>query len=140
MGKSSTIEFKFDHLHIKCRDINTTKDFYKKMFDAKTIFEEKVGNASMAVLELGGTVVIIAEPGEGEILEPPKSPRENVWIRHGIGHLGVRVDNLDEAARELKAKGAEFILEPRDFREGIRIAFIRAPDDDVIEIVQRAAK
>jgi hypothetical protein len=28
-------------------------------------------------------------------------------------------------------------LEPTDIREGVRIAFIRAPEDDVIEIVQR---
>jgi lactoylglutathione lyase len=137
MGKGPLIEFKFDHVHIKCQDINATKGFYEKMFDARTIYEEKVENVSMAMLELGGTVIIIAEAGEKENLESPKSPRESIWVRYGIGHLGIRVNDLDGVARELRAKGAEFILEPRDIRKGVRIAFIKAPDDDVIELVQR---
>ena len=124
-------------MHIKCHDINTIKDFYEKMFNAKTIYEGKLRNVPMATLELGGSVIIITEAGEGENLEWPKIPREGIWIRYGIGHFGVRVDDLDEAARELKAKGAEFILEPQDIRGGVKIAFIRAPDDDVVEIVQR---
>ncbi len=140
MGKGPAIEIKFDHVHVKCHDINTTKGFYEKMFDARTIYEEKVENVSMAMLELGGTVIIIAEAGEKENLESPKSPRESIWVRYGIGHLGIRVNDLDGVARELKAKGAEFILEPRDIRKGVRIAFIKAPDDDVIEIVQRDDK
>ncbi|MGO9021263.1 MAG: VOC family protein [Syntrophobacteraceae bacterium] len=137
MGKSTAVKFTMDHVHIKCHDINTTRGFYEKMFNAKTIYEGKLRDVPMATLELAGSVIIITEAGEGEDLECPKSPREGIWIRYGIGHFGVRVDDLDEAARELKAKGAEFILEPKDIREGVRIAFIRAPEDDVIEIVQR---
>ncbi len=137
MGKSTAVKFTMDHVHVKCHDINTTRDFYEKMFNAKTIYEGKLRDVPTATLELAGSVIIITAAGEGEDLECPKSPREGIWNRYGIGHFGVRVDDLDEAARELKAKGAEFILEPKEIREGLRIAFIRAPEDDVIEIVQR---
>jgi catechol 2,3-dioxygenase-like lactoylglutathione lyase family enzyme len=137
MGKSTAVKFTMDHVHIKCHDINKTRDFYEKMFNAKTIYEGKLRDVPTATLELAGSVIIITEAGEGEDLECPTSPREGIWGRYGIGHFGVRVDDLDEAARELKAKGAEFILEPKDIRERVRIAFIRAPEDDVIEIVQR---
>ena len=51
--------------------------------------------------------------------------------------IGLRVDNLDEAAVDLKSKGAEFSMEPRDLRPGVRIAFARAPDDVRIELLQR---
>jgi len=88
-------------------------------------------------MEIGGAPIIIAEAGEGEILDLQKEPKENIWIRYGIGHFGVRVDDLDKAARELRAKGAEFIWEPREMRGGVRAAFIRGPENDVIEIVQR---
>ncbi len=138
MGKNSKLEFKFDHVHIKCHDISSVKKFYEEMFNAKTIYEGKIRNAPMAMIKLDDTIINISEAGEGEILESPKKPRENTWIRYGIGHFGVRVEDLDEAARELRAKGAEFILEPREIREGVKVAFIRAPEDDVIEIVQRS--
>ena len=137
MEKGSTTKFAMDHVHIKCHDINTTKSFYENIFGARTIYEAKIGNTPMAMLEFGGAVITIVEAEEGEKLESPKGPRENIWVRYGIGHFGVRVDNIDEAARELKEKGVEFIMEPRDIRKGVRIAFIRAPEDDVIEIVQR---
>ena len=108
MGKSTAVKFTMDHVHIKCHDISATKGFYEKMFNAKTIYEGKLRDVPMATLELAGSVIIITEAGEGEDLECPTSPREGIWGRYGIGHFGVRVDDLDEAARELKAKGAEF--------------------------------
>ena len=137
MGEGSTTKFAMDHVHIKCHDINATKTFYENVFDARTIYEGKVGTAPMAMLEIGGAVVTIVETEEGEHLESPKSPRKNIWVRYGIGHFGVRVNDIDKVSRELKEKGVEFIWEPRDIRKGVRVAFIRAPDDDVIEIVQR---
>jgi len=137
MEKSSKVEFKFDHVHIKCHDINVARKFYEEMFNAKTIYEAKLRNAPMVMMEIGGAPIIIAEAGEGEILDLQKEPKENIWIRYGIGHFGVRVDDLDKAARELRAKGAEFIWEPREMRGGVRAAFIRGPENDVIEIVQR---
>jgi hypothetical protein len=38
----------------------------------------------------------------------------------------------------MKAKGAEFLTEPREASPGIWIAFVKGPEEDVIEIVQRA--
>jgi predicted enzyme related to lactoylglutathione lyase len=137
MEKNSTVEFKFDHVHIKCHDLDTVKKFYEEVFDAKILYEGKARNARMVMMELGGNYINLSEPVEGERLESPKKSRDDVWIRYGIGHFGVAVNDLDKATRELKIKGAEFIWEPRDIREGVRVAFIRGPEDDVIEIVQR---
>ena len=38
---------------------------------------------------------------------------------------------------ELKEKGAEFVREPVLLRPGIKIAFVRAPGDVRIELVER---
>ena len=62
------------------------------------------------------------------------SPREP---HLGLDHFGFRVDNLDETAEELKRRGAEIVVEPRTIRPGVRIAFVRAPDDVRIELLQR---
>ena len=47
------------------------------------------------------------------------------------------VDNLDEAAAELKARGATLMTDPRTIRPGVRIAFIEAPDHVPIELLER---
>jgi lactoylglutathione lyase len=40
---------------------------------------------------------------------------------------------------ELKKKGAEFTMEPTTIRPGVRIAFIRGPQNVHIELVDRNA-
>ena len=139
MEKDSRVVFEFAHVHIKCHDIHTTRKFYEEMFNAKTVHEEKIGNGRIAMLDLGGSYVHISEAEPGEILESLKEQRKKTWIRYGLGHFGVRVKDLDAAVRELKMKGADFVGEPRDIREGVRVAFIRGPEDDVIEISQRSS-
>ena len=129
---------KFDHIHIKCHDVNTVEKFYREMFNAKTIERYVIRDTQSIMMELGGTFIILVDKEKGEVLESPKKSRKTPMIRYGLGHFGVRVRNLDEAAQILKEKGAEFLCEPRDSRGGrIRVAFIRGPEDDVIEIVQR---
>jgi catechol 2,3-dioxygenase-like lactoylglutathione lyase family enzyme len=129
---------KFDHVHIKCRDVNTVEKFYKEMFNAQTVDKYSVRDAQSIMMDLGGTFIILVDAEKGEVLESPKKPRESPMVRFGLGHFGVSVRNLDEAAQVLREKGAEFLWEPRDSKGGrIRVAFIRGPEDDVIEIVQR---
>jgi lactoylglutathione lyase len=38
---------------------------------------------------------------------------------------------------ELKTKGAEFTVEPKTIRPGVRIAFVRGPQNVLIEILDR---
>jgi catechol 2,3-dioxygenase-like lactoylglutathione lyase family enzyme len=129
---------KFDHVHIKCHDVNAAEKFYREMFNAKTVERYVIRDTQSIMMELGGTFIILTGTEKGEVLESSKKPRETPMIRYGLGHIGVCVRNLDEAAQVLREKGAEFLWEPRDSKGGrIRVAFIRGPEDDVIEIVQR---
>jgi hypothetical protein len=48
------------------------------------------------------------------------------------------VDDLDAAAADLKSKGAVFSTEPHQLRPGLKIAFVRAPGDVRIELLERA--
>ena len=55
----------------------------------------------------------------------------------GLDHFGLRVENLDDAAAELKAKGANFTSEPHEIRPGVRIAFVVAPGNIRIELLEK---
>ncbi len=138
MEKAAEMAFRFDHVHLKCKDIQAAKRFYQEMFSAKMVHEGEFRGAPMMIWDLGGAYIFAVQAGKDEKLEPPaKDPRSDIWVRYGIGHIGVIVKDLEKAARELRAKGAEFILEPQTIRDGVKAAFIRAPDGDAIEIVER---
>ena len=47
------------------------------------------------------------------------------------------VDDLDETVREMKAKGAEFFIQPQEASSGTRFGFVKGPEEDVTEILQR---
>ena len=58
----------------------------------------------------------------------------------GLDHIGLTVSGIDAAVAELKAKGAEFTMEPTTIRPNVRIAFLRGPQNvsDRIDRPQRA--
>jgi lactoylglutathione lyase len=47
------------------------------------------------------------------------------------------VTDIDAATAELKAKGVHFTLDPMTARPGVRIAFLRGPENVSIELIQR---
>jgi len=63
---------------------------------------------------------------------------DDAWrgLRFGLHHLGFQVDNMDEFAADLKSKGMEFVVEPTQPRPGVKIAFIKTPDNVLFEIIE----
>jgi lactoylglutathione lyase len=55
----------------------------------------------------------------------------------GLDHFGLTVENIDAAVAELKGKGVAFTMEPKTIRPGVRIAFLTAPQNVSIELIQR---
>ena len=54
----------------------------------------------------------------------------------GTDHFGLSVNNLDGTIEELRSRGVFIEVEPWEFRPGVRIAFVRGPDDVRIELVE----
>jgi catechol 2,3-dioxygenase-like lactoylglutathione lyase family enzyme len=102
------------------------------MFGAKIIETPQPDGQMRLDLDINGLAVFIARVGENDDI--PGAP---VDPHLGLDHFGLRVDDLDEAAAELKQLGAEFSVEPRTIRPGVKIAFIRAPDNVRIELLER---
>ena len=125
--------FKFDHIHLRSPDPEETAAFYERMFGA-TINRTTKGGKPRVDLDLCGQMVFIAPvaPEDGTAAAP-QSPYQ------GLEHIGLIVEGIDDVVAELKAKGAAFTMEPTTIRPGVRIAFLRGPQDVSIEIVDRNA-
>ena len=125
--------YTYDHIHLRSRDPEATAQYYHKMFNAKIIESVQLDGQKRLDLDINGLTVFIARVAPDD--DVPDGPTEP-YI--GLDHFGLRVDNLDEAAAELKERGAEFTMEPRVLRLGVKIAFIRAPENVRIELLERS--
>tara|TARA_B110000014_G_C20060640_1_gene552326 strand:- start:472 stop:858 length:387 start_codon:yes stop_codon:yes gene_type:complete len=125
-------KFGYDHLHFRSEDPHAAREFWEKMFGAKVVQERKLGGAPSFNMELNGMNFIVSGRAEGE--NPIKTTSDP---RYGLDHFGLSVDNMDEAQKELSTKGAEWICEPWEIRPGVKIAFIKGPDNISIELAQR---
>ena len=123
----------FDHVHLRSPDPEQTALYYERMFGAKVLRSMQEGKPRID-LDLGGMKVFIAPVlPDGKTADPPKSPYQ------GLDHFGLSVKGIDAVAAELKAKGAEFTMEPTTVRPGVRIAFVRGPQGVSIELLERSA-
>ena len=123
--------FGFDHIHLRSPDPDATAAWFERVLGAEVICTVQQGKPRID-LKLGGQDIFIAEaPADGSVAPPPSPPYQ------GLDHFGLIVDDLDAAAAELRAKGVEFTMEPREARPGVRIAFIRGPQNISIEILER---
>lgn len=125
-------EFSYDHVHLRSPDPEATAAWYHRMFGAEVIHSVMSNGIERTDIKLAGVNHFIAKvPDSAELAEKP----ENAFV--GLDHIGLRVANIDAVCDELKAKGAEFTVEPKTIRPGVRIAFVRGPQNVLIELLDR---
>jgi len=126
-------QFTFHHIHLRSPDPEATAQYFERMFGAEVVRTMPDGKPRID-LKLGGVDIFIAPvPADGSVNPPPVTPYQ------GLDHFGLAVSGIDAIVAELKAKGAEFTMEPTTIRPGTRIAFIRGPQGVSIELVDRFA-
>ena len=119
----------FDHIHLRCPDPEATAAWFEAMLGAAVIRSVQQGQPRVD-LTLGGIDIFLLPEGVGAAA-PPSAPHL------GIDHFGFAVTGLNEYVARLKAKGVTFTMEPNEPRPGIRICFIRGPENISIEILER---
>ena len=131
---NDTPHFTWDHIHLRSPDPEATAAWFERLLDARVIRTMAQGKPRID-LKLGGADVFImpVAPGDG-VHAPPVTPYQ------GLDHFGLTVGGIDAVAAELKAKGAEFTMEPRTIRPGLRICFLRGPQGVSVELLERDDK
>ncbi len=125
-------KYTYDHIHLRTKDPQGMAQYFNKMFDAKILESIQSDGRPRVDLDIDGLIVFIAPaPADADV---PASPRDPYL---GLDHFGFRVDSVDETVAELKRRGADIVDEPRTIRPGVRIAFVRAPENVRIELLER---
>ena len=125
-------KYTYDHIHLRTKDPMGMAQYFEKMFDAKILESIQSDGQPRIDLDIDGLMVFIARvPQEVDMERSPANP----YL--GLDHFGFRVENVDDTVSELKSRGADIAVEPHTIRPGVRIAFVRAPDNVRIELLQR---
>lgn len=112
-----------DHIGIAVKSIDEALAFWQSSLGIQCIGVEEVAEQKVktAFLPIGDTEVELLEATSDE------SPVAKFIEKKGEGihHLAIRVDNLEKALEEMKAKGIKLIDEsPRYGAGGAKIAFV----------------
>jgi catechol 2,3-dioxygenase-like lactoylglutathione lyase family enzyme len=104
--------------------------FFSEVLEAKLIDLKKFGTADGASLDLNGTTVNLRVAREDEHIVGDASQST-----YGYDHIGLEVEDIEYAFKDLTAKGFSFFMPPTEL-PNLKIAFFRGPEDITIELCQ----
>ncbi|WP_428263587.1 VOC family protein [Haliangium sp.] len=124
-----------DHVGVRVRDAERALAFYNKL-GFHIVYEDR-SEPVLIVRNRDGielNLIVNASPGEGSnvLLDmPDKHP--------GITHVALRVASMDETVSRLRTLGIAITEGPVALGPRNTSVFIRDPDDNVIELTERAS-
>ena len=127
--------FRINHIHLKAPDPRKTAEWYTKAFNFKIVSDETrvFGDRFIrCTSEDGGMAVNISGARTKETLGPGDAS-----AHHGLEHFGFDTDDIEADIRRLEGLGARLLEGPIQNPNGPRIAFLKAPDDVRVELVER---
>ena len=127
--------YRINHIHLKAPDPGQTAEWYVKAFGFKILSDEVRVFGDRFVRcqsEDGGMFVNISGARRGERLGPG-----DAGAHHGLEHFGFDSADLEADIRRLEALGCPLLEGPIQVPNGPRIAFLWAPDDVRVELIER---
>ena len=122
-----------NHLHFRSGDPDAAAKWYCDNFGAEITSESPLSNTKSINLELDGEhIMTISGRAEGE--DPIAGTTEP---RYGLDHFGFETDDLMQLAARLNDNGVKFNCEPWTMPSGSMVAFVVAPDEVSVELIQR---
>ena len=127
--------FRINHIHLKAPDPRKTAEWYEKAFAFRIVGDETrvFGDRFIrCVSEDGALAVNISGARANEKLGPGDAS-----AHYGLEHFGFDSEHLETDIARLQGLGATLLEGPIQNPNGPRIAFLRAPDDVRVELVER---
>ena len=128
------MSYSFNHVHLKSSDPGKTADWYVQAFGFEIINDENPrpqGDRFIRCRTKDGVAINISGARTGELMGEGDATAH--W---GLEHFGIEVDDIEAELKRLEGLGAEVLEGPIKTATGLSIAFIQAPDDVRIEVMQ----
>jgi catechol 2,3-dioxygenase-like lactoylglutathione lyase family enzyme len=126
--------YRINHIHLKAPDPRQTAEWYVAAFGFRIVGDEVRVFGDRFVRcesEDGAMAVNISGARADETLGPGDAS-----AHHGLEHFGFDSRDIEADIRRLESLGAVLLEGPIQVPGGPRIAFLRAPDDVRVELVE----
>ncbi|MCC7107120.1 MAG: VOC family protein [Chloroflexi bacterium] len=126
---------RLNHIHLKAPDARRSADWYVEAFglEIQADGEGPLGGRTVRLQSVDGMTVNISEARHGETLGPG-----DATTHMGLEHFGFDSADIVADLKRFSEMGAPTLEGPIRLPDGRQIAFLQAPDDVRIELVQPA--
>ena len=123
---------KFLHSMIRVKDIDKSLKFYTELLNMKLNKKKRLEDCELYFLnDEAGCCQI-------ELTYNDETPQEGYVNGNAFGHFAFAVESLDKFTEKMNALGYEYLYEPFDLNgKGSRIAFVKDPDGNEIELIEK---
>lgn len=127
------MSYAFHHVHLMATDPDRTAGWYVSLFNFQIVSDTVtvLGNRLIRCRTTDGALINVSDARAGGKLE--KGPTA---AHEGVDHFGLSVDDLDAELARLTSQGVRVLEGPIELAGGVRFAFVAAPDDARLELVQ----
>ncbi len=127
--------FRINHIHLKSPDPKSLADWFVEAFKFTIVSDTArvFGDRFIACDSEDGMRVNISSARTGE-----QMGQGDADTHYGLEHFGFDVVEMDSAIERLEGLGAVLADGPIATDDGRKIAFIKAPDDIRIELIQQS--
>ena len=131
-------EISFHHVGISVANVDESVAWYKKMLGFEEVTrmkQEGVPSMVIAHIKRGNCYIELFQvEGAKPLPEYRRDPTKDLGV-HGTVHFAFKVADVKAAIKEIRAKGAEIVLEPIE-TTGIVFAFLRDNSGNCFELIQ----
>jgi len=137
-----------DHIGVVVNDLAAAKQFFLDLgFTIMGEAEEKNSELLDKVMGISGAhsqIVFLQTPGGETKLELTKFlnpsegavPAESVMNGHGYKHISLIVEDIDEIAAGLKAKGFDVFVDVYNYQDVYKLCYFRGPEGILVEMAE----
>ena len=119
-------------LGIVVSDITKSLDFYQGMLGLEKSEELPTPFGALHRLHFGKSDIKLIDPKA-----VPSAGTIGLEKQLGFRYITFVINDISALCAELKDKGVEFTIPETEFRPGVRIAMVKDPDGNIVELVQR---
>lgn len=122
----------FLHSMIRVKDIDASLKFYTELLNMKIDKQKRLDDCELYFLNDEGNNAQI------ELTYNDETPKDGYKNGNAFGHFAFSCESLDEFTKKLHSLGYEYLYEPFDLNnKGTKIAFIKDPDGNEIELIEK---